>query len=104
MTVDRQPAIKRVERRHPASELPAPPPRADVAPAQVVSEQPVKSGSSESIEEKMTAQHNVRIRPSTKKRLTRAVSKLQFEQDDSSISAQSVTDAAINAYLDARGC
>ncbi|OZE93206.1 hypothetical protein CH299_28080 [Rhodococcus sp. 14-2686-1-2] len=53
--------------------------------------------------EKFTEQHNVRIRPSTKLRLNRAVDKLRYETGDRSISIASLTDAALCEYLDRRG-
>lgn len=53
--------------------------------------------------EKFSEQHNVRIRPSTKLRLNRAVDKLRYETGDRSISIASLTDAALCEYLDKRG-
>lgn len=53
--------------------------------------------------EKFTEQHNVRIRPSTKLRLNRAVDKLRYETGDRSISIASLTDAALCEYLDKQG-
>ena len=52
----------------------------------------------------MTEQHNVRIRPSTRQRLTRGVDKMRYETGDRSISIASITDEALNAYLDSKGC
>lgn len=54
--------------------------------------------------EKLVEQHNVRIRQSTKARLSRAVDKLRYETGDRSISAASITDAAIVQYLERNGC
>lgn len=54
--------------------------------------------------ERLTEQHNVRIRPSTKERLGKAVDKLRYETGDRSISIASITDLAIDAYLTERGC
>jgi hypothetical protein len=54
--------------------------------------------------ERLTEQHNVRIRPSTKERLGRAVDKLRYETGDRSISIASITDQALDAYLRERGC
>lgn len=54
--------------------------------------------------ERLTASHNVRIRPSTKDRLAKAVDKLRYETGDRSISIASITDLAIDAYLTERGC
>lgn len=53
--------------------------------------------------ERFTEQHNVRIRPSTKLRLNRAVDKLRYETGDRTISIASLTDAALCEYLDSRG-
>ncbi|PJE02000.1 MAG: hypothetical protein CK428_30400, partial [Mycobacterium sp.] len=55
-------------------------------------------------EERLTEQHNVRIRPSVKNRLTKAVDKLRYETGDRSISIASITDQAIDVYLQQRGC
>lgn len=54
--------------------------------------------------EKLSEQHNVRLRPSTKARLLRAVDKLRYETGDRSINISSVTDAAIIDYLTSRNC
>lgn len=53
--------------------------------------------------EKFTEQHNVRIRPSTKLRLNRAVDKMRYETGDRSISIASLTDAALCEYLNKQG-
>ncbi|MFC9519180.1 hypothetical protein ACFTSD_25925 [Nocardiaceae bacterium NPDC056970] len=55
-------------------------------------------------EERLTEQHNVRLRPSTKARLLRAVDKLRYETGDRSISIASITDNAIVEYLESRSC
>jgi hypothetical protein len=54
--------------------------------------------------ERLTEQHNVRIRPSVKQRLGRAVDKLRYETGDRSISIAAITDQALDAYLTERGC
>ena len=54
--------------------------------------------------ERLTEQHNVRIRPSVKHRLARAVDKLRYETGNRSISIASITDQAIDDYLRAHGC
>jgi hypothetical protein len=54
--------------------------------------------------ERLTEQHNVRIRSSVKDRLGRAVDKLRYETGDRSISIASITDQALDAYLRERGC
>jgi hypothetical protein len=54
--------------------------------------------------ERLTEQHNVRIRPSVKDRLGKAVDKLRYETGDRSISIASITDQAIDTYLRERGC
>lgn len=100
MTVKREPAIRKPA--HPAADLPERPSVATEAsaPASPASmrTQPVTS------EEKLVEQHNVRIRPSTKARLLRAVDKLRYETGDRTISIASITDAAIIDYLDKHGC
>lgn len=103
MSTDRKPAIQRPV-AHPAADLPSRPaisPRAATpeAPRAV----PAAAGNAE-VEERLVEQHNVRIRPSTKQRITRAVDKLRYESGDRSISIASITDAAIDAYLKERGC
>lgn len=55
-------------------------------------------------EERLTEQHNVRLRPSTKARLLRAVDKLRYETGDRTISIASITDSAIVEYLESRDC
>lgn len=61
---------------------------------------PAKGGGAE----RLTEQHNVRIRPSVKDRLSTAVDKLRYETGDRSITIASITDQAIDAYLRERGC
>jgi hypothetical protein len=56
------------------------------------------------VAERLTEQHNVRIRPSTKSRLGKAVDKLRYETGDRSISIASITDQALDAYLTQHGC
>lgn len=95
MTTRREPALKRPQ--HPAADLPSKP--AHSATASPV----VAAASNTETPERFTEQHNVRIRPSTKARLSRGVDKLRYETGDRSISAQSVTDAALNEWLDKHG-
>lgn len=92
-TSPRKPAVSRP---HPAAELPS---RESVSLASVPVPSPVPEA-----QEGLTATHNVRIRPSVKHRLNRAVDKLRYETGDRSISIASLTDEAIAAYLDSRGC
>lgn len=92
MSVDRKPALSRPD-RHPAESIPD---RETVVVA--------PKRESTATAERMTEQHNVRIRPSTKARLLRAVDKLRYESGDRSISIASITDQAIDAYLAERGC
>lgn len=92
MSVERKPAIKR--NQHPAEELPERPTKPVVTSPTVIPES----------EERLTEQHNVRIRPSTKQRLVRGVDKLRYETGDRSISIASITDTAIVEYLDRHGC
>lgn len=104
MSTDRKPAIQRPV-AHPAADLPSRPaistgPPAAEAPSRASSA--AAAGSSEV--ERLIEQHNVRIRPSTKQRITKAVDKWRYESGDRSISIASITDAAIDAYLKERGC
>lgn len=101
MSVQREPAIRRAA--HPAADLPerpakaAPPNRVPLSTSKTG--QPAVQG-----EERLTEQHNVRLRPSTKARLLRAVDKLRYETGDRTISIASITDSAIVEYLESRDC
>ena len=95
MTVNRTPAISRPP--HPAENLPTRDETRAVQPTPAASS-PASQG-----EERLTAQHNVRIRPSTKERLGRGVDKLRYESGDRSISIASITDAALDEYLSRHG-
>ncbi len=108
--VNRAPAIRR---HHPADDLPERPPRPAAAtptpsPAQPAEGPPplgapdVRQAGGEV--EKMTEQHNVRIRPSVKARAVRAVGKLRYETGNKDVSLQSITDAALDEYLRKHGC
>lgn len=109
--VERSPAIAR---RHPADNLPERPDRqkgstddaAESAPASMPAVQaaPAVEPKLASTQEKMTEQHNVRIRPSVKARAVRAVGKLRYETGDRDVSLQSITDAALDEYLTKHGC
>jgi hypothetical protein len=95
MTVERKPAIGR--RPHPADDIPdRPKPSPNVQPPSVPGPVP--------IEDRLIEQHNVRIRPSTKARLQRAVDKLRYETGDRSISIASLTDQALREFLDRNDC
>lgn len=102
-SVNRAPAISR---RHPAENLPERPPRTeqegttDGGRAAVGAPTPAADGGIE----KLTEQHNVRIRPSVKDRAVRAVGKIRYETGDSTVSLQSITDAALDEYLTKHGC
>lgn len=104
MSVKREPVIRRPA--HPAAGLPERPTSfptaADPQPAAAAVPQPAPQPRSG--EERLTEQHNVRLRPSTKARLLRGVDKLRYETGDRSISIASITDEAINEYLEARNC
>lgn len=102
MTTTRKPAIARVT-GHPAdaipdrpSTMPAPTPARPASSAAQIATAPT--------EEKLSEQHNVRIRPSVKSRLTKAVDKLRYETGDRTISIASITDQAIDDYLKQRSC
>ncbi|MGK2321225.1 hypothetical protein [Gordonia rhizosphera] len=105
-SVNRTPAIGR--NRHPGEDLPERPqpasPNTSAGDAPPVSPPPARSTADRTQEERMTEQHNVRIRPSVKERAFRAVSKLRYETGDSSISLQSITDQALDEYLKKHGC
>ncbi|CRK54605.1 conserved protein of unknown function [Rhodococcus sp. RD6.2] len=99
MTVKREPAIRKPT--HPAADLPERPSVTTEAPAPT----PLAPARTQPAgEEKLSEQHNVRIRPSTKARLLRAVDKLRYETGDRTISIASITDAAIIDYLDQHDC
>lgn len=94
MSAPRKPAISRTD-SHPA----------DFIPDRTVLSAPKSAEpAAATTGERMTEQHNVRIRPSTKARLLRAVDKLRYESGDRTISIASITDQAIDAYLTERGC
>lgn len=111
MSVQREPAIRKA---HPASDLPERPTSTEAA----VPSGPTSTPAASSVQaapvlvqshhapaaEKLSEQHNVRLRPSTKARLIRAVDKLRYETGDRSINISSVTDAAIIDYLTSRNC
>ncbi|WP_433717449.1 hypothetical protein ACQP2U_43910 (plasmid) [Nocardia sp. CA-084685] len=97
--VDRKPALG--PRPHPADHIPEKPaetatPARGAAPSPPAARVPV--------DERLIEQHNVRIRPSTKERLGRAVDKLRYETGDRSISIASITDLALREYMDRNGC
>ncbi|HEX3732345.1 MAG TPA: hypothetical protein VHU91_05420 [Mycobacteriales bacterium] len=94
MTTTRKPAITRTV-SHPADAIPERP---------AATHQPQPPAPAAAGEEKLSEQHNVRIRPSVKTRLTKAVDKLRYETGDRSISIASVTDQAIDEYLKQRSC
>ncbi|MCH9728966.1 MAG: hypothetical protein K0U84_04675 [Actinomycetia bacterium] len=94
MSTNRKPAITRTT-GHPADTIPDRP----ATRAQVSSQSPPSPAA-----ERLTEQHNVRIRPSVKHRLGQAVDKLRYETGDRTISIASLTDEALDAYLTQRGC
>jgi hypothetical protein len=109
MSTARKPAITRTT-NHPADAIPdrpevlaqrAPLETAPTAPASPKQPAPPAAGGAA---ERLTEQHNVRIRPSTKTRLGKAVDKLRYETGDRTISIASITDQALDAYLTQRGC
>lgn len=103
MTTTRKPAITRAI-GHPADAIPdRPSPISAPAPAGPASTAaPIATAAPG--EEKLSEQHNVRIRPSVKSRLTKAVDKLRYETGDRTISIASLTDQAIDDYLKQRSC
>lgn len=105
MSTTRKPAITRTT-SHPADAIPDRP-----AVAATPAATPLESSQlapppprDREVVERLTEQHNVRIRPSTKSRLGKAVDKLRYETGDRTISIASITDQALDAYLTQRGC
>jgi hypothetical protein len=98
VTAQRQPAFRKT---HPAEELPERPPRtATPSPSLPPSAAaPVANEQSEGL----SLTHNTRIRPSVKARLRRGVDKLRYETGDRTISEASITDKALEEYLDKHG-
>nr|WP_206039056.1 hypothetical protein [Rhodococcus sp. 105337] len=82
----------RIEASTPAS-TPAPPPAAT----------PSVAGRDTDPAEGLSTTHNTRIRPSIKARLRRGVDKLRYETGDRTISEASITDKALQEYLDKHG-
>ncbi|ANQ75713.1 hypothetical protein AS032_31055 [Rhodococcus qingshengii] len=106
MSVKREPAIRKT---HPAELIPERPVKGDsVAEASAVST-PTPTPPSVDLsgrkddDEKARVTHNTRIKPSTKDRLRRGVDKLRYETGDREISEASMTEAALDEYLKARG-
>lgn len=95
MTAQRQPAIRKT---HPAEELPERPTRVEQP---IPDPTPVRATGEQS--EGLTLTHNTRIRPSIKARLRRGVDKLRYETGDRSISEASITDKALEEYLNKHG-
>ncbi len=101
MSVKREPAIRKT---HPAELIPERPPRGDTTPATPAPSSPsADPGGRKDEEEKLSMTHNTRIKPSTKDRLRRGVDKLRYETGDREISEASMTEAALDEYLKARG-
>ncbi|MBT1258508.1 hypothetical protein KHP11_29050 [Rhodococcus erythropolis] len=103
MSVKREPAIRKT---HPAELIPERPPRGDAtpaAPAATPSSPSADLSGRKDEEEKLSMTHNTRIKPSTKDRLRRGVDKLRYETGDREISEASMTEAALDEYLKARG-
>lgn len=98
MSTTRKPAITRTV-GHPADTIPD-----RAAAVDELDEAKSTPATSARGGERLTEQHNVRIRPSTKERLGRAVDKLRYETGDRSISIASITDKALDAYLRERDC
>ncbi|MDF0532263.1 hypothetical protein P0W64_21140 [Tsukamurella sp. 8F] len=115
MSIDRQPAIRRP---HPAANLPSrdeavehksagPAAPATASSATATGTDPLSMGSpstSTNEEEKFNEQHNVRIRPSTRRRVLRAVDRLRYETGDRTLSIALATDQALIEWCEHRGC
>ncbi|MDQ1306089.1 MAG: hypothetical protein QG671_1921 [Actinomycetota bacterium] len=102
MSTTRKPAITRTT-SHPADTIPDRP-AVPITAAPPDSSQLASSPQAGGAAERLTEQHNVRIRPSTKNRLGKAVDKLRYETGDRTISIASITDQALDAYLTQHGC
>lgn len=107
MSTARKPAITRTT-GHPADAIPerpavltAPAAPPEPTPSSALQQPAPQAGGAA---ERLTEQHNVRIRPSTKNRLGKAVDKLRYETGDRTISIASITDQALDAYLTQHGC
>lgn len=108
MSTARKPAITRTT-GHPADTIPDRPsvpttPAALAESPQSMLAAPQSAPQAGGGAERLTEQHNVRIRPSTKNRLGKAVDKLRYETGDRTISIASITDQALDAYLTQHGC
>ena len=105
MSTARKPAITRTT-GHPADAIPDRSAVLTTQTAQPVPPAPPQEPASPAggVAERLTEQHNVRIRPSTKNRLGKAVDKLRYETGDRTISIASITDQALDAYLTQYGC
>lgn len=107
MSTARKPAITRTT-GHPADAIPDRPPvlTAPAAPPESAPSAPLQQPAPQAGggAERLTEQHNVRIRPSTKNRLGKAVDKLRYETGDRTISIASITDQALDDFLTHRGC
>lgn len=108
MSTARKPAITRTV-SHPADAIPERPAvltaqtgTPELAPPAPALQQPAPPAGG--VAERLTEQHNVRIRPSTKNRLGKAVDKLRYETGDRTISIASITDQALDTYLTQHGC
>ena len=111
MSVTRQPALRR---EHQAADLPERPMKlAGRAASEPTTTMESVNASAPAVAvapsvdrgvERLTEQHNVRIRPTTKQRLVRAVDRLRYEMGDRSISIASITDQALDEFLKERGC
>ena len=98
-TQQRQPAIRKT---HPAEDLPERPARVEsptpTAPQTSSPATPPHLTGEQA--EGLTLTHNTRIRPTIKARLRRGVDKLRYETGDRTISEASITDKALEEYLD----
>ncbi len=107
MSTTRKPAITRTT-GHPADAIPERPAvlTTQAAPLEPLPATPLQQPAPQAggAAERLTEQHNVRIRPSTKNRLGKAVDKLRYETGDRTISIASITDQALNDYLTQHGC
>lgn len=105
MNVKREPAIRRA---HPAENLPERP-RPVVASEKAATPPPAADtteGASDAAivhdwqSERLTEQHNVRIRPSTRRRLMSGVDQIRYRTGDRSITLASLTDQALRELMD----
>lgn len=99
MSVQRESAVGR-RNVHPAEALPS---RDEVAPAESTPDVGAGRAGGATTEERLTATHNTRVRPSTKTRVDAAVPRHMIATSDKTVSLASITDIALTEWLDRNG-